>query len=159
MKRIIRLTESDLTRIVKRVLKEDVESEDITQLKKEDIKSIRFLDGKGRDILESFEVAPGSNDIVVKVKPVNFVSPNEKTQLRILLDQRIKVDLMKQREGVKVVEKTDGTLIYMDNALKLLQDNFGEHEINYSIRTFNLIARVLGVTVKFNRDSSIDYGF
>ena len=158
MKRIIRLTESDLTRIVKRVLKEDVESEDITQLKKEDIKSIRFLDGKGRDILESFEV-DGKNNITVKIKPVNFVNPNENVQLRILFDNRIMIDDMKQREGVKVVKKADGHLIYMDNALKLLQDSYATNKIYYSLRVFNLVGRSLGVTVKFNPESSIDYGF
>lgn len=76
MKKIIRLTESDLTRIVKRVVKEvvteDTTSEPIRKLTKDDIApNFQFLDSKLKNILQKWEVQ-GDNQIHIYTKPHNF---------------------------------------------------------------------------------------
>lgn len=94
MKRIIRLTESDLTRIVRRVLNEDVESYEIVQLKKEDIKSISFLDGSGKDIIKDYTIQSPDRtggDIKVNLNAVNFVD-EEVCNFRLWLSKDIKVN-------------------------------------------------------------------
>ena len=158
MKKIIRLTESDLARIVRRVINEDTQSFDITNLKKEDIKSIRFLDGKGRDILESFTVENGG--LIVKINDVNFVN-GEKTQLRILVDKRI-IFTEEQRGDVKISKRTDGTLVYIDNVLKGYIDNINQgkksNDVIYVVKSSNLRFNYMDINIKFSNITGIDFG-
>ena len=92
MKKIVRLTESDLTRIVRRVIKEDTESINIVTMEDKDIKSLRLLDDEGRNILKNYKLGTegGLNQILLYLKKVNF-GKNEKLQLRFWISDKIYV--------------------------------------------------------------------
>jgi hypothetical protein len=158
MKKIIRLTESDLTRIVRRVLKEDTESYEIIPIKKEDIKSIGFWDGSKKNIIESFTVDT-ANGLVVKVKKVNF-DDIEETKLRFQLDKKFIVNKIQQDDVEVYFMKNQPTLIVIKNPNdvlvgKQLKPNEKTYISNISIK--NIDGATLPVSIKFHPDTQIVY--
>ena len=158
MKRIIRLTESDLARIVKRVLKEDTESYKIIPIKKEDIKTIGFWDGINKDIIESYTL-DDVNGLVVKVKKVNF-DATEETKLRFTLDSKFIVNEIQEDDIAVYFVKNKPTLIVIENPNdilvgKELKPDQKTYFSNISIK--NIDGATLPVSIKFHPDTQIVY--
>jgi len=88
MKRIIRLTESDLARIVRRVIKEEGDSYDVIDLTQHK-GTIQLLDGNGKDILDTNKVKYTSNRIeIVSKENLNF-DENETITVKYFPDDEV----------------------------------------------------------------------
>ena len=72
MKKIVRLTESDLIRLVKRVINEGQQSFDIVPLTKQNAGEGMIMDGKGRNVFNQV-VVYSTNEIILYAKEgVNY---------------------------------------------------------------------------------------
>jgi hypothetical protein len=67
MKKIVRLTESDLVRLVKRVINEGQQSFDVVPLSTQNAGTGMIMDGKGRNILNQVSTF-STNEIVLNAK-------------------------------------------------------------------------------------------
>jgi len=108
MKKIIRLTESDLARIVRRVINEEGESYDILDLTKYPGRA-ELLDGKGNNILNKIIVRK-ENDILISALRNKMFDEGEKITMKYYPDEMIlpglKFETSSGTENLVVLEKS-----------------------------------------------------
>jgi hypothetical protein len=93
MKRIIRLTENDLARIVRRVINENTQSFDIVELTDQNKgTNVTLTDGKGRNILSTYKVNFPKDGIGIFGKPGINMEEGEQITASITLDSVWMVD-------------------------------------------------------------------
>ena len=89
MKRIIRLTENDLARIVRRVINENTQSFDIVELTDQNKgTNVTLTDGKGRNILSTYKVNFPKDGISIFGKPGINMEEGEQITASITLDNQ-----------------------------------------------------------------------
>jgi len=150
MKRIIRLTERDLTRIVRRVLKEETSSEDIIPFTKDSVKLVKVMDSKKNNILSSYDVPDGN--LKIKLKPVNLIY-DEKIEVRILFDNKLK--LSKTQEDIIFIPVA--TSIYSQYSFKVDDEQEENGGKAFWVNIDNVENGGIFVDVDFDEKSTVLY--
>jgi hypothetical protein len=168
MKRVVKITESDINRIVKMVINETVQFTDWVKLTDANIPKFKMTTQDGTDVLGSVDIT-NTNTVVAYLRPGKY-KPNELINVEISINSAFDLkDNIKQKTPMnrpvlnqnqitfsfkmgrtnfisKQLAKVD---VFADDVVdKKRAENYGEVKANFSVKCKNIVEGEINFLVK-----------
>jgi len=149
MTRIVRITEEQITQIVKKVIKESTPYTEWVYLDEDNIPNIRMVTKSGADVTNDIEIE-NENTVVAYLKPGKY-KPNETVDVQIKISKVFKLTNRLNQETSMTKPVIDNNVITF--SFKMLGDNPERAKI--SVDCTNIEERKLNFIIIGSEDDNV----